>query len=179
MSQEVGAALGQAGAVCLERSGHAIGTFLLPRGILATQYRLSWVPATMQARRSWNDDEETTEHGAAGIATLLANLELHCEVVLRSRKGTGFDYWLGDRFVGEVSEAEQAVTAGWAELLLDGGLVIRARMEVSGIRNGNDSRIAARVNGKLDQISASDYMQIPAYVVVLEFGRPIAEVRRK
>jgi DICT domain-containing protein len=134
---------------------------------------------TTEALRSWNDEDEATEQGAAGIATLLANLELCLEVILRSRKRTGFDYWLGDRRIETLSEAEQGATAGLAELLLDDHLVVRARMEVSGIRNGNDRRITARVKEKLDQVTASDYLQIPAYVVVVEFGRPIAEVRRK
>ena len=179
VSREVGNSLAQAGAVCLVESGHRISALLHLRGVSANIYRLRWGPITPVARRSWNDLEEATEYGAAGVAILLANSELGQEVILRSRKGTGFDYWLGDRRTGEVSDAERQVTSEWSELLLDDGLVVRGRMEVSGILRGSDSRIAARVREKLEQIASSNHLRIPAYVFVVEFGQPIAEVRMK
>jgi len=80
------------------------------------------------------------------------------EVIQRSRKGTGFDYWMGD---------ESALP-----------FQNKARLEISGIRKGGESDIKTRVKQKLKQTNQSDG-KLPAYVIVIEFGRPVAEVRRK
>jgi GrpB-like predicted nucleotidyltransferase (UPF0157 family) len=108
--------------------------------------------------RSWNDPEEATEYGAVAIAALLAKRETGHTVIERSRKGTGFDYWLGN----------------------DSGTLFqqKARLEVSGIRHGNERAVQGRVRMKLKQTEPSDG-SFPAYVVVVEFGTPLAEVRRK
>ena len=79
-------------------------------------------------------------------------------VVQRSWKGTGFDYWLG------LKEDELFQNA--------------ARLEVSGIRQGGDKDMEKRIKQKTDQISKSDRMRLPAFVVVVEFGRPLAAVVR-
>jgi hypothetical protein len=70
----------------------------------------------------------------------------------------GFDYWMGD---------ESAIP-----------FQSKARLEISGIRRGDDSDIKARVRQKLKQTNQSDGL-LPAYVIVVEFGSPLAEVRRK
>ena len=44
---------------------------------------------------------------------------------------------------------------------------------------GDDKIIKSRVAQKLKQTDRSDKTKLPAYVVVVEFGRPIADVRRK
>jgi len=156
LSRVKGNELAEAGAVCLESQGHVQGTPLTVRGNANNSYELYWSPVTDQGRRTWNDDEEATEDGAAGIAVLLANREIGYIVVLRSRKGSGFDYWLG----GDV-------------------LDFKARMEVSGIRNGNDSQVRTRVKQKLRQMDRSNDQKLPAYAVVVEFGRPLAEITKK
>jgi hypothetical protein len=96
--------------------------------------------------------------GAVGIAVLLAKKEIGYAVIERSRKGTGFDYWMGDD----------------SEIPFQN----KARLEISGIRNGNDNEIKARVKQKLKQTDRSDGY-LPAYVIVVEFSCPLAEVRRK
>ena len=122
---------------------------------------------------------EAVEDGAAGIAIVLSNLLLERLVILRSRRGTGFDYFLGDQNVADITEAELAVTSALAPLLKDEELIVRGRLEVSGIMSGADAQISGRVNQKLQQTDASDHLGIPAHVIVVEFGRPIAEVREK
>ena len=156
ISRAKGNELAEAGAVCLESQGHTPGTCLTVRNGANNSYRLDWPQVTDQARRTWNDDEEATEDGAAGIAVLLASREIGYTVVLRSRKGTGFDYWLGDD-----------------------ALDFKARMEVSGIRNGNDGQVKTRVKQKLRQMNRSDDQELPAYAIVVEFGRPLAEIKKK
>ena len=156
ISPAKGNELAEAGAVCLESQGHTRGAYLTVRNGANNSYRLDWPPVTDQARRTWNDEEEATEDGAVGIAVLLASREIGYAVVLRSRKGTGFDYWLGE-----------------------GVLDFKARMEVSGIRNGNDSQVRARVQKKLRQMNRSNALGLPAYAIVVEFGRPLAEIKKQ
>ena len=185
ITAEKGAALAQAAAVCLEEQGHQQGTLLTVRGnVHDADYPLAWPPTTTQARRTWNDDQEATAEGASGIAALLANREIGHQVILRSRKSTpqdptGFDYWLGDDNIANMSDAERTATESLAFQIADANLVARARMEISGIRQGSDAVIRARTRLKLNQMNVSDELGLPGYVTVVEFGNPLAEVRRK
>ena len=179
ITREKGNDLAQAGAVCLQLQRHQQGVRFVVRGYVRKTYTLAWPPATEQAIRTWNDFDEAAEDGAACIAALLAIREIGYPVILRSRKATGIDYWLGDKDISNASEAERATTMALHEALQDDDLVVRGRMEVSGIRLGNDSRVRARVSRKLNQTNRSDDWGLPAYVVVVEFGRPLAEVRAK
>ena len=153
-----GAVLAEAGGVCLEDQGHDQGTQLTVQGHTSNNRALFWPRVTDQAARCWNDPEVATEHGAVGIAVLLAKQEIGFAVIERSRKGTGFDYWLGDENEG----------------LFDN----MARLEISGIRRGNKSALSTRINQKIKQTDVSDGC-LPAYIVVVEFGSPVAEVRQK
>jgi hypothetical protein len=54
-----------------------------------------------------------------------------------------------------------------------------ARLEVSGIRKGSRSQINARVKQKTEQTRASDAEGLPAYIIVVEFSRPISTVSAK
>lgn len=151
--------LAEAGAVCLESQGHPQGKDLSVQGDHSRQYSLQWPLVTDQMMRCLNDPQITTEHGAVGIAALLVKKLVGCSVVERSRKGTGFDYWLGDHAVMPFQN--------------------KARLEVSGIRQGTDITVRKRVREKLRQTDPSDGTALPAYVVVVEFGTPLAEMRRK
>ena len=156
---DVGAFLAKAGSVCLESQGHTQGVKLTVRGYYNKSYALAWPPVTEQSRWFWNDPEYATEHGAVGVAVLIAKEEIGYEIIRQSRKGTGFDYWMG--------------TAS------DEGFVNKAGLEISGIREGDDSIIKARVKQKLQQTDQSDHTQLEIYVIVVEFGRPLAEVQKK
>jgi hypothetical protein len=154
----LGEALAEASGVCLTERGHTQGTPLQVQGCATTTYALYWPAVTDQMLRSWNDPEVATEHGAVGVAVLLATRVTGHTVIERSRKGTGFDYWMGD----------------------DGDSLFqkKARLEVSGIRSGDERLLSARVRQKIKQTIPSDGA-LPAYVIVVEFGCPVAEVRKK
>ena len=153
-----GMALAEAGSVCLESQNHGQGVQLRVRGYSKRCYPLTWPRITEQTRRCWNDHEDATEHGAMGIAVLLAQKEIGYTVIERSRKGTGFDYWMGDVSAYPFQS--------------------KARLEISGIREGNDQQVRARVQQKLRQTDRSDGA-LPAFVIVVEFGQPLAEVQEK
>ena len=155
-----GASLAEAASVCLEDQKHAPGTPLRVDGGFRDTFSLFWNPATDQMRRCWADPEVATEHGAYAVATLLFASLTELTVTARSRKGTGFDYWLGPKS--------------------NRGLLFqnKARLEVSGIRNGTDSAVEARVRQKLEQTKPTDTL-LPAYVVVVEFSAPRSKVIEK
>ena len=86
-------------------------------------------------------------------------------MIERSVKGTGMDYCLGHAAEGPPSQN-------------------KARLDISGILNAGagvrdaERAITRRVAHKLQQVKASSG-SLPAYVAVLEFGRPLGEVRRR
>ena len=147
-----------AGAVCLELRGHTGGVQLIVGGDFDVLFMLAWPEADDQAVREWSDLQEATEWGACGVAVLLIGTLTEYQVVRRSWKGTGFDYWLGLRTDALFQHA--------------------ARLEVSGILSGNRTDIEKRVRQKLRQVERSE-RSLPAFVVVVEFGGPLATVVRK
>jgi hypothetical protein len=157
-----GAAIAEAGAICLTGEAHESGVILEVKGEFSTRFQLDWQPVTEQAQRCWNDEEYTTEQAAYGIAFLLILQLTKLTVIERSRKGTGFDYWLGSQDSTRILPFQRM-----------------ARLEVSGIRKGNQSQINARVKQKTEQTGASDAEGLPAYIIVVEFSRPISVVSAK
>jgi hypothetical protein len=154
LTRACGTLLAEAAAVCLEERQHATGVTLQLTGVRSAQFPMQWPPVTDQARRSHNDLQEATERGAYGIAILVVCEFTGMVVVERSKKGPGFDYWLGDEDDGQLF-------AG------------KARLQVSGILSGPRSQLQARARQKKEQIKPSDHLA-PGYVAVVEFGTPIA-----
>ena len=154
-----GRALAEAAGVCLESQGHAVLTQITIRGHVSIEHPLVWPQVTEQTRRTWNDPDEATEYGATGIAVLLARQELGYLVIERSVKGTGIDYWMGDE--SDALSFER-----------------KARLEISGIRSCSSSAVRDRVRQKLQQTTPSDG-SLTAFVIVVEFGTPLAEVQIK
>ncbi|WP_223280044.1 hypothetical protein [Nostoc sp. PA-18-2419] len=139
ITSSFGAALAEACAVCLQEQGHLQGVELTVNGDFNTIFSLYWQPVTQQMLRCWNDKEFTTEQAAYGIAFMLVRQLTELTVIERSRKGTGFDYWLGSEDIA-------------GELLFQN----KVRLEVSGIRKADDRRVRARVKQKIDQTNPSD-----------------------
>ena len=155
ISPALGGSLAEAAGVCLESQGHTPGVMLQVSSEGDSNYLLDWLPISEQALRAWFEPDEATEFGAVAIAIALAREQTGFEVIRRSRNGSGFDYWLGDR-----------ISQGFQNM---------AGLEVSGIRQGGDSIVSTRVEAKLRQSRRS---HLPVYVIVVEFSRPLARVRK-
>ena len=140
--------------MCLENREHRTGVTLHITGVQAHQFPMDWPAIDDQARRSHNDLQEATERGASGIAILVVCDLTGMIVVERSKKGPGFDYWLGDEDDDELFQR-------------------KARLEASGLLVASRSRMQARVRQKREQVRRSDHLA-PGYVAVVEFGTPIA-----
>jgi hypothetical protein len=157
-----GAVLMEAAAICLTEQGHLPGVCLEITGEVTEDCELLWPEVTDQMRLCWNDLEYTTEQGAYAVALLLMGRLTGFSVIRRSRKGTGYDYLLG--------YVEESRGVNYLQGM--------ARLEVSGIRAGNDRLVRSRVKLKLEQVKPTDG-SLPAYVVVVEFSGPLAQVVRK
>ena len=158
-----GRAMAEASGVCLESQGRRRSVPLRVMGHVSHTQALDWPPIGGQERRSWADLQDATEYGATAIAALLAKQELGYAVVERAAKGTGIDYWLGNEVEGPPFQN-------------------KARLEVSGIlRAGGSAQevetaVASRVRAKQKQTQPSSGA-LPACVIVVEFGSPLAEVQ--
>ncbi len=159
LTSSLGGAFAEAGAVCLESEGHELGVAIVVSGDFDERFQLYWPSVDDQARKCHNDPQEATERGACGIAILLIRTLTEFTVVERSFKSTGIDYWLGHE---------------------DDALPFqnKARLEVSGIRNGASQVVERRVRQKLLQTAPSDG-PLPAFIVVVEFSNPLSKVKKK
>lgn len=90
LTRNGGLGLAEAGAVCLQERGHVSGSCrLATQGEFVASYRLCWPEIDDRTVRHWNDEDEATENGAAGIAILLIFELTEYHILRRSRKGTG------------------------------------------------------------------------------------------
>ncbi|MDQ6695042.1 MAG: hypothetical protein M3014_11595 [Chloroflexota bacterium] len=101
-----------------------------------------------------------SQFGACGVAALLMLELTDYTVIERAPQGSGVDYYLAYRDT---------------ELPFERA----ARLEVSGIGSGSIAEVRKRVNEKTKQTYPSDQGGLPAYIVVVEFGQPMAQVVTK
>lgn len=141
--------------VCMHISGHAEKVSLSTAGLIYDIIDLLWSDEyNSQKERTYADMSYTVEHGAVCLSVMLSTALTPYTIVERSRKGTGFDYWLGDK---------------------DSVLFQKkARLEVSGILIGDDTLLKRRYAAKIEQTQRSDELHLPAYVSVIEFSNPKA-----
>ena len=160
ISKAWGQFLGEASSQCLNLKNHANGVEMQVKGDSETVFRVFWNnEITEQTRNAWNDTQELTEYGAIGIAILLIVKMTEFTVIRRAVKGEGVDFWLGYK---TDKEPFQDV----------------ARLEISGILEGNESKIEARVQQKKAQTYPTDD-NYPAYIIIVEFSKPVSHLERK
>ncbi len=142
--------------VALHNSSHTSPVTLHVSGLNACDYSLLWEDTfNNQLRRTYADEQSVTERAAVAVSVMLALRQTDYTIIERSRKGTGFDYMLGDGH----------------DLLF----TPKARLEVSGIMHETDGNTAEkRFLQKAEQTSKSDDTRLPAYVSIVEFSTPKA-----
>lgn len=160
ITRAVGETFAEAAAVCLEDQRHRSGIAMNVDGDFTGAFSIAWEETTAQMRRCWADMQFATEVGAYGIAVLLVQELTELTVVERARKGTGFDFWLGNK--------------GDSGRLFQG----KERLEVSGILSGEETIVRSRVRQKLGQTNRSDG-KLPALIIVVEFSKPRSRVVNK
>lgn len=138
----------------MENQRHVSGeTAIRIKGDVAAEHILYWPTVTDQVRRTWSDLQEATETGAEGIANLIARRELGYVTIERAALGTRIDRWLGHE--SDIPYFQR-----------------KARLEVSGILHDRGGEVERRMREKLDRLKLAD-SQLPAYVIVVEFSRPL------
>ena len=155
-----GLRLAEAAAVCFEKENHKSGVRLQKAGIISDDFHVDWPSVDERQRRCYADMQETTEDGACGVAILVVKEVTGLVVIERSRKKTGFDYWIGK------NDYEGLPFVGIP------------RLEVSGILTGTKAELHARVRQKKEQMKPTDHLG-GGLVAVVEFGTPIACVESK
>jgi hypothetical protein len=159
LTPALGAAMAEAGAVCLEQIPHTLGVQIVVGGSFQSAHDLHWPTVTDQVRRTWSDLREATKKGSEGIAILLINEETDYTTIERAAIGTRIDRWLG--YQSDAPDFQR-----------------RARLEISGILRGDDGDVRRRSREKMDRLTLAS-SQLPAFVIVVEFSRPLAEVSKK
>ena len=144
--------MAEAASVCLKDQGHGRLVELTIEGAFEETLTLKRLGITLRMFLSHHDEEEATEMGACGVAILVLERLANLMVLRRARKGLGFDYWLGSKEGSLLQQAE--------------------RLEVSGIRNGSESAIKARILEKTRQ-TQKFRTTTPTWVAVVEFSRPM------
>ncbi|PKD17659.1 hypothetical protein APR41_05475 [Salegentibacter salinarum] len=153
LTPAMGVSLSHAAAVCINDRGHALNVSSIGKGAYTRNYTLKRCEVTNEISRTWNDMQEATEEGACGVALVQVAKESKYQVIERSKKGTGIDYWLGDK---------------------DGFLFQRkARLEVSGSLNGDEKELNKRLQTKIEQTKQSDATKLPAIIVIVGFSHPM------
>ena len=130
------------------------------KGDSETVFQVFWKnKITEQTRTAWNDTQELTEYGAMGIAVLLIVEMIEFAVIKRARKGEGVDYWLGHK-------SDKIPFQN------------KARLEISGILEGTESKIKARLKQKTEQTNLIN-SELPTYIVIVEFSKPVSHLEQK
>jgi hypothetical protein len=161
VSSAYGSFLAEAASHCLKFKKHLNPVFLHVSGDVQRKADLQWNDTGENLDTTYADLQDATEHGACGVALAVAVKLTGVPYVERSAKGTGIDYWLSDR-ANEHGPFQRA-----------------ARLEVSGILEGDEATISARLNKKLVQTKRSDKTRLPAYVAIVEFGLPDMRLVKK
>ena len=147
-----GTIFAQAASLCLEVNKKDFENYLTMEGDYDNQFLIKRDPVSDSDKRFHADMQRSVEFGAYGISSLIVPYLTGLTVIEVSVKGTGFDFWLGTE--GETGNLFQK----------------KARLEVSGILNGNPSQVKARVKTKLKQISPTDKLPYPGFVSIVEFS---------
>lgn len=155
-----GASCYEAILICLQYHHHESGAICNLNDFDATLATLEIIwSKELDAKtcRAWGEPRNAVEDAAIGIAFLIVLQFTEFTVIERANIGTGIDYWLGYK---EDVERDKFLP--------------RARMETSGIMlQRYTSGILQRIKDKLEQTKQSDIFELPAYVIVTEFSRPV------
>jgi len=166
ISDNIAYAMREACELSLQCNNHQPGVVMNVQGEFDEIVPVNWNINNNEKHNIMWDPDDASEWGATCVALLLISEFTGFVACDRAFKGKGFDYWLSTEPKKSSDE-------------LFGPKNHTARLEVSGIRKGTPRDINARVKKKLNQVSPSDYLGLPAYVFVVEFGRPISKTAVK
>jgi hypothetical protein len=165
ITMAIGGTFCEAAVVCLNKNSHETGVSLDLKGIKKETVFVNWTtPYDERLERAYCDQNVSTEFGAYGIAILLALRLTEYTVIEKTRGKNGFDYWLGKKSTDDEEVFNPEKTA---------------RLEISGIFNGDVTDVNTRKRIKIKQTDISDKSGFPAYIAIVEFSKPLAHFEKK
>ena len=134
----------------LHRSGHKDGVVMQLDGDRKENISLHWDDYYDESiDRTWKEINYCTDHAAVCVSCMLAINETEYTIIERSCKGDGL--------------------FGHA-----------ARLEISGIlQESTTNTVEKRLKIKIKQTEQSDESRLPAYISIVEFGKPKAIFKKK
>ena len=161
-----GAFYREAVIVGLSRQGFKSGVVINILGDFEEEVSIEWTDDVNKTTiESWRDEFQIANFGAVGIALLLMLEFLKFENFEEGTIGTGIDFWLSKH---PFKEEEIAFHRR------------EARLEVSGIlKEKKGNTINMRIGRKKKQISVSDYLELPGWIVDVEFSTPKSKIIKK
>jgi hypothetical protein len=150
----------EAASVSLDRQQHGISVVFKVTGHVRTTCHIIRLPVDESMRRFHGDERVAAEVGGYCLAFIILRETKNLYPVEKSRTGTGFDYWVGDK----------------NDPLFQG----KARLEVSSILSENKhNKVKTRVERKKQQTRQSDGTGLPAYVVVVEYSKLVVHMSKR
>ena len=140
----------EAARVCLDRHHQPPTDFDLDRNGSHSTAVVEWQPTDTQTRGAWANETDTTEDGAYACVIAAAELAGGLLAVYRAETKTGADYYM----------VPEGIPPDDLESCL--------RLEVSGLDQGQESRIRQRLREKLAQ-AAEGNSNLPAMAGVIGF----------
>jgi hypothetical protein len=144
--------------VALESSGHNTGCILKVTGQKVVKFRLLWNKVFKRA--GYKEGRTITGKAAEAISFFLTKELTEYSIFEEAPIGPGFDFWLGYK---ETDARHDPLN------------FMQARLEIAGMKKEDKSHtLRGLAEIKKRQTEASDSMNLPAYVSVVEMATPKA-----
>lgn len=141
--------------VAFENQGHQSPIQLIVDGDYEGVFSFSWNSKIQ--KEGWQEDRISVENGSIAVAFFLILELTDYQITQQSIIGTGFDYWLGYKSSHPNYDPDN---------------FLNAKLEISGINRGSEAVINQRIRQKIRQIGLARNFDVPAFVIVTEFGTP-------
>lgn len=148
--------MAEAALVCFTNQKHSKKVEVKIKGAIEKSLLFRLDSVTNRVEDNWKDLEEATEYGATCIAMWIILKFTKYQIVQRSPKKTGFDYYL------DFQNSEFPFQN-------------KGRLEVSGILKGTKGQLKQRLNEKIKQTKRYETNNLPTYVIVVKFDEPIVK----
>lgn len=161
-----GAFYREAVIVGLSKQGFDSGVILNISGEFEEDIIIEWTnDIDKSIIKSWKDEFQIANFGAVGIALLLMTELLYFKNFEEGTIGTGIDFWISKK------EFQKDQIAFYKR---------EARLEISGIlKEKTGNTINMRIGKKKKQITVSDNLGLPGWIIVVEFSTPKSKIIKK
>jgi len=159
LTVHVGGSYTEAASVCLDRHHASPVRIEVTCGTKQTGRTIDFAKPEARTLKAWNNDIDTTEAGAYGVAIAAVEAEEELVAIGRAETQTGADWYVAPR--GEQHEDLESCF----------------RLEVSGLDAGSKSDIEARLRQKIEQTHRGK-SNLPAIASVVGFKERLVLINK-